>query len=302
MTSATVTDTGTYCLFDNQLHDDFNFNEHMFGTTLKARDDRAAYSTSAAASTDFRSVLQSARQACLSPGIMSDIRFPSTGHGRAPDTGWMPFEQRFVEPKDLRSLATFEVETTQEFLKVRLPSESSIDDDILDPSSTMETAPSEEREQIAQESRRRRPSGARRIKPKSEMHAYRLDQNRVAATAYRMRKKEEMKKVQHNFTEVRKTNRMLRSTLKRLNNEIWDLQKEVLKHCNWLCRKIDCPAWVQISVSYSDTISSSSGSSASTDSPGRTLGTKIFEEPYCVRSPTPIMDDPVVGFEHWNVL
>jgi len=298
MTSA----TGTYCLFDNHLHDGFNFNEHIFCTTLKAVDDRPAYPTSAAASTDFRSVLESARQAYLSPKIMSDITFPSMGHGHASDTGWIPFEQRFVEPKDLQSLATFEVETTQEFPKMRLPSESSIDDDILDPSSTLEIALSEEREQIAQASRKRRQLGARRIKPKSETHAYRLHQNRVAATAYRMREKEEMEKVRHNFTESRKTNKMLHSTLKRLNDEARDLQKEVLEHCNYVCRKLDCPVWVRISNSYSDTISSSSGSSGSTGSSERTPGTNIFGDPYCVRSPMPIMDDPAVGFEHWNVL
>ena len=302
MTSATITATGTYSLFGDQIHDDFNFNEHMFCTTLKAVDDRPACSTSAAASTDLRSVLESARQAYSSPGIMNGLTSPSTEHGHGPDTGWMLFEQGVIEPKDLHPLATWEGETIQESPKMRLPFESSINDDILDPTSTIEIAPSEEREHKPQQPRTRRRSGPRRIMPRSETHAYQLDRNRVAATAYRNRKKEEMENVQHNFKQGRKTNRMLRSTLQRLNNEAMDLQKEVLKHCNCVCRKIDCPVWGRVSESCSDTMSGSSGLSASSGSRECTPGTNNFGGSYCVRSPIPIVEDTVVGFEHWRVL
>jgi len=115
----------------------------------------------------------------------------------------MPFELWFVERKDLQLLAKLKRGTKQEFPKSRLPFESSIDDDILDPSSKMETTPSDERELQGQQSRRRQQSGGLHTKPQSEAHAYQFDRNRVAATAYRIRKKEETEKAQHNFTEGR---------------------------------------------------------------------------------------------------
>ena len=299
MDSAWFTATGTYSLFDSHIQDEFNFNEHIFCAAPTAGGNNQAWTAFAAASNNSYSSLESTQEVYSSPESIDDPAFSSPEHLYAADNAWVSFGQGVIAPNHHLSLAMLKGGMTQASLEMRSASEISINNDIFEPSPTTDMASAQERGKKPQQPRNRRQSSGRRIKPQSETHAYQLDRNRVAATAYRCRKKEEMEKMQHNLEKSKNKNRMLRSLLQRLKNEALDLQKEILKHCNCVCRKTDCPTWFPISESYSDTLKDRVESGGSSGSPESTSSTNISWQSNCVSSLVPGVEEGLAGFEHW---
>lgn len=295
MDSAWITDTGTYSLFDSQIHDEFNFNGHIFCTAPQAGSDNSAWPIFPAVLNDPHISRGSTQEVYSS----MELAIPSSELGYATDNAYISFEPGLNVSKHLLAKALLEGEMTQASSEMRSTSNMSINNDIIEPSPTLGVGPYEKQEHRPQQLRKRRQLKRRRIKPQSEMHALQLNRNRLAATAYRYRKKEEMEKMQHDFEKGKKTNRMLRSLLQRLKNEALDLQKEVLKHCNCVCRKIDCPIWVRISESYSDTVKDSDGSGESSGSPESTPSTNSSWGSNSASSPLPNVEETLAGFEHW---
>ena len=183
--------------------------------------------------------------------IVNDLVPPANALHHAAHVYGSKLDQQVVEPHNLHNAASNESDPTA----VCLEQSSYGQAEVLQQSSYMAVSGDalqlidsvcSDQEYKPQQARLARTHIPRRIAPRSFQHAHQLGRNRIAATAYRNRKKEEVDMLQQKAREAVKKKKARTLEIRTLSNEEMVLRKELLKHCNCVCQKIGCPVWARI--------------------------------------------------------